>query len=142
MTPRDTSKTDFSSAVVGVKALHEVETLQRLPYFMGISGESAGSIGLSMHLVVLPPGACSEPHVQVGFETGLYVLAGRVKTFYGANLEYEIVSESGDFLYIAPGCPHKALNLDTETAARAIVARTGSSETEDTVPYQLENVSR
>jgi uncharacterized RmlC-like cupin family protein len=123
--------------VVAVKPHEEIQTLQRLPYFLGISNRSVGSQGLSMHLVVLPPGASSEPHVHIGFETGIYVLQGRVKTLYGTNLEYEIVSEPGDFLYIAPGCPHKALNLDMETPARAIVARTGSSETEDTAPYEV-----
>jgi uncharacterized RmlC-like cupin family protein len=34
----------------------EVMTRQRLPYFMGISGQTVGARGLSMHIVVIPPG--------------------------------------------------------------------------------------
>jgi uncharacterized RmlC-like cupin family protein len=48
----------------------EVASRQRLPYFIGISGHTAGSTGLSMHVVVIPPGARSEPHTHVGYETG------------------------------------------------------------------------
>ena len=38
----------------------QVTTLQRLPYFVGISGSTVGATGLSMHLVVIPPGANHE----------------------------------------------------------------------------------
>ena len=33
-----------------------------------------------MHLVVIPPGARSEPHLHVGYETGIYILEGEVLT--------------------------------------------------------------
>src|SRR4029078_7726842 len=80
------------------------ETLsrQRLPYFIGISGQTVGASGLSMHLVVIPPGARAEPHIHLGYETGIYVLEGTVLTRWGANLENETVSQTGDFLFIPP----------------------------------------
>ena len=135
-----TEAKDYSSSVVNVKPDEAVMSLQRLPYFWGISGRSTGAQRLSMHLVVLPPGAVSEAHSHCGFETGIYVLEGRVKTFYGQHLEHEIVSEPGDFLYIAADCPHKAINLDEHNPARAIVSRTNNSETEDTIPYEVPEV--
>ena len=35
----------------------EVLTRQQLPYFVGISGQTVGASGMSMHLVTIPPGA-------------------------------------------------------------------------------------
>ena len=61
--------------VRGLRPDAEVMTRQRLPYFVGISGQTVGARGLSMHLVVIPPGGRAEPHVHIGYETGIYVLA-------------------------------------------------------------------
>ena len=61
-------------AVPSVKAIRperEVLTKQRLPYFVGLSGETVGARGLSMHLVVIPPGAKADPHSHRGYETGI-----------------------------------------------------------------------
>ncbi|MFL6712185.1 MAG: cupin, partial [Sulfurifustis sp.] len=73
--------------VQAVRPDQEVATLQRLPYFIGISGQTVGASGLSMHLVVIPPGARAEPHIHVGYETGIYVLEGTVCTRWGPRLE-------------------------------------------------------
>src|ERR1700754_3976795 len=97
----------------------EVLTRQRLPYFVGISGETVGARGLSMHLVVIPPGAKADPHAHRGYETGIYVLEGRVETRYGERLESSVGSEAGDFLFIPPGVLHEAINLSTTDPARA-----------------------
>ena len=110
-------------------------TRQRLPYFIGISGETVGARGLSMHIVVIPPGARAEPHRHVGYETGIYVLEGRVCTRWGPALEHEIVSEPGDFLFVPPGVPHEAINLSTTESARAVVARNDPAEHDKVEPY-------
>jgi uncharacterized RmlC-like cupin family protein len=119
----------------GLTPDHEVMTRQRLPYFIGISGQSVGARGLSMHIVVIPPGARSEPHVHVGHETGIYVLEGRVATRWGQSLEHEIVSEAGDFLFVPPGVPHEAVNLSATSPARAVVARNDPAEQDRIEPY-------
>ncbi len=121
--------------VQGLRPDREVMTKQRLPYFVGISGETAGAHGLSMHLVVIPPGARAEPHLHVGYETGIYVLAGRVLTRWGASLENEVVSEAGDFLFVPPGVPHEAINLSSTEPARAVVARNDPAEQDKVEPY-------
>lgn len=111
-------------------------TAQRLPYFIGISGNTVGAAGLSMHMVVIPPGAKAEPHVHIGYDTGIYVLEGQVKTRWGLALENEVISSAGEFLFIPPGVPHEAINLSDTTAARAIVARNDAAEQDKVEPYQ------
>lgn len=124
-----------AASVQAVRPDIEVMTKQRLPYFIGISGQTVGARGLSMHMVVIPPGARAEPHLHVGYETGIYVLAGRVCTRWGEELQHEVVSEAGDFLFIPPGMPHEAINLSATEPARAIVARNDPAEQDKVEPY-------
>jgi uncharacterized RmlC-like cupin family protein len=121
--------------VQGLRPDAEVMTRQRLPYFVGISGKSVGAQGLSMHLVTIPPGGRAEPHVHIGYETGIYVLEGRVCTRWGTSLENEIVSEAGEFLFIPPGILHEAINLSATEVARAVVARNDPAEQDKVEPY-------
>nr|WP_246262275.1 cupin domain-containing protein [Aromatoleum evansii] len=113
----------------------EVLTRQRLPYFVGISGETAGSRGLSMHIVVIPPGGVAAPHRHRGYETAIYVLEGRVETRFGPGLRERVVSGAGEFLFIPPDVPHQACNLSDTDPARAVVARNDPAEQENVVPY-------
>lgn len=112
-----------------------VMTVQRLPYFVGISGRTVKSKGLSMHLVVIPPGARAEPHRHIGYETGIYVLEGTVRTRWGENLEHDVVSKAGEFLFVPPNVPHEAINLSATEPARAIVARNDPEEQDKVRPY-------
>ena len=127
---------DRERPVQGLRPDREVMTRQRLPYFIGISGQTVKSTGLSMHLIVIPPGARAEPHVHVGYETGIYVLEGRVLTRWGASLEHEVISEAGDFLFVPPGVPHEAINLSSTEPARAVVARNDPAEQDKVEPYR------
>lgn len=122
--------------VRAIRPEREVSTLQRLPYFVGVSGETVGARGLSMHLVVIAPGARSEPHSHRGYETSIYVLQGRVQTRYGAGLAQSVVSQAGDFLFIPADVPHEAINLSSTEPARAIVARNDPAEQDNVVPYE------
>ncbi|MFL6548356.1 MAG: cupin domain-containing protein [Povalibacter sp.] len=121
--------------VQAIRPDREVMTRQRLPYFVGISGQTVHSTGLSMHLVVIPPGARAEPHIHVGYETGIYVLEGRVLTKWGARLEHEVISEAGDFLFIPPGMPHEAINLSETAPAKAVIARNDPAEQDKVEPF-------
>lgn len=121
--------------VQGLRPDREVMTRQRLPYFVGISGATVGATGLSMHLVVIPPGARAEPHIHVGYETGIYVLEGKVLTRWGHALENEVVSQAGDFLFVPPGVPHEAVNLSATEPARAVVARNHPAEQDLVEPF-------
>ncbi|MGK7914431.1 MAG: cupin domain-containing protein [Prochloraceae cyanobacterium] len=133
----DNSQPLKEAELITIRPDAEVMTRQKLPYFIGISEQTTGSTGLSMHLVVIPPGATATPHFHQGFETGIYVLEGQVETRYGRNLEKSQINQAGDFLFIPPGIPHSAINLSQTEPARAIVARNDPNEQENVVPYSI-----
>jgi len=125
----------LQAQIQAIRPDREVMTTQRLPYFVGISGSTVGAQGLSMHLVVIPPGAKALPHIHVGYETGIYVLEGKVLTRWGEHLENEVVSEPGEFLFVPAGVPHEAENLSPSTPARAVIARNDPAEQDKVVPF-------
>jgi uncharacterized RmlC-like cupin family protein len=133
---------DHEPKVQGLTPDREVMTRQRLPYFIGISGQTVKATGLSMHLVVIPPRARAEPHIHIGYETGIYVLEGKVLTRWGSHLEHEVVSEAGDFLFVPPGIPHEAINLSSTEPARAVVARNDPAEQDKVKPYVTKRGAR
>jgi uncharacterized RmlC-like cupin family protein len=130
-----TAGTHGSPGIVVVSAPEQILSKQRLPQFVGISGETAGATGLSMNLVVIPPGAAAEPHTHSGYETAVYLLEGRVETRYGEGLKQSVINEAGDFLFIPPNVPHQPVNLSDTEPARAIVARNDPNEQEHVIPY-------
>jgi uncharacterized RmlC-like cupin family protein len=124
-----------SAEIITVRPAATTMTRQRLPYFVGISGATAGARGLSMNLVVIPPGACAEPHYHSGYETAIYILRGRVETRYGPGLAKSVINETGDFMFIPADVPHQPFNLSGTEPALAIVARNDPNEQESVVPY-------
>lgn len=123
-------------AIITVRPEHTVDTLQKLPNYVGISGVTAGATGISMNRVIIPPGARAEPHFHRGFETAIYLLQGRVETRYGHNLQHSVINEAGDFIFIPAGVPHQPINLSTSETAIAIVARNDPNEQESVQAYQ------
>ena len=91
---------------------------------------------ISLNLVAIPPGGASLPHSHAGFETAIYIIAGRVQTQFGPGLRESLVTEAGDFLYIPPGMPHQAVNCSVSERALALVARNVADEQESVVPYE------
>lgn len=118
-----------------IKTPPEILTRQKLPNFVGISCETVGASGLSMNLVVIPPGAAAESHYHNDFESAVYVLSGRVETRYGPELKQSVITEAGDFLFIPPNLPHQPVNLSATEAARAIVVRNDPNEQEHVILY-------
>ena len=121
--------------IVTVRPDEPVDTLQRLPAFVGISDTTAGSSGIGMNLVIISPSATADAHFHDGFETAIFLLSGRVETRYGEDLRHSCVNEAGDFLYIPAGVPHQPRNLSDTEPARAIVARNTPNEQESVVAY-------
>src|SRR5262245_48806356 len=68
------------AGVVVIRPEAEILSKQKLPYFVGVSAASAGSTGISMNLIVIPPGGRADAHTHSGYETAIYVLKGRAKT--------------------------------------------------------------
>jgi uncharacterized RmlC-like cupin family protein len=105
---------------------------QGLDYFSGVSAESAGSNGICMHLLEMPPGASAKPHYHEAHETAIFLLEGTVEMRHGPNLDHIMRSEAGDFVYIPAGVPHQPYNAG-DTLARAIIARTDPNEQESVI---------
>ena len=126
---------DLKRKAVTVRPKETLTTKQNLPYYVGISKETVGAKGLSMNLVVIPPGASSKAHYHKDFETAIYLLKGRVETRFGENLKESIINEEGDFVYIPPGVPHKPVNLSKTEPALAIVSRNDPNEHENVIAY-------
>ncbi len=116
--------------IVTIRPQSTVETKQGLPVFQGVSGENSGAERLCLNKVVIPAGAAAHAHLHRDHETAIYLMQGRVETFYGEGLQKSVVHEAGDFIYIPAGVPHKPVNLSQTEAAIAIVARTDPNEQE------------
>jgi uncharacterized RmlC-like cupin family protein len=121
--------------VVTVRPKESITTKQNLPYYVGISQETAGAKGLSMNLVVIPPGGSPKAHYHKDFETAIYLLKGKVETRFGEKLQESKINEEGDFVFIPPGVPHKPVNLSKTEPALAIVSRNDPNEHENVVAY-------
>ena len=127
---------DLKGRVVMVRPEESIATKQNLPYFVGISQETVGAKGLSMNMVVIPPGGSPKAHYHKEFETAIYLLKGRVETWFGKNLKESMINEEGDFVYIPPGVPHKPINLSETETALAIVSRNDPNEHENVIAYE------
>ena len=127
---------DLKGRVVTVRPEESIATKQNLPYFVGISQETVGAKGLSMNMVVIPPGGSPKAHYHKDFETAIYLLKGKVETWFGKNLKESMINEEGDFVYIPPGVPHKPINLSETETALAIVSRNDPNEHENVIAYE------
>jgi uncharacterized RmlC-like cupin family protein len=123
------------SGVVPVRTGVGIDARQKIPYFVGVSEDTVGARGLSMQLVVIPPGGSAIPHIHQGYETAIYVLSGHVETRYGPGLRESVVSGPGEFLYIAADFPHQAKNVSATEPALGVVARNDANEQERVLPY-------
>ncbi len=116
--------------IISIRPDVKSETIQKLPNYIGVSEQTAGASGISMNMVVIPPGAKADPHYHDGFETAIYLLKGTVKTLYGENLSKSVVNKEGDFIFIPDGVPHQPINLSDSETAIAIVSRNDPNEQE------------
>jgi uncharacterized RmlC-like cupin family protein len=130
-------KNNPKPTVTRVRPDKETATKQKLAYYSGISGATAGATGLSMNLAVVPPGGSAEPHYHKDFEAAIYLLEGRVETRFGEGLKESVITEKGDFLFIPAGVPHQPFNLSQTEPAIALVARNDASEQENVVLYPV-----
>ncbi len=127
----------MESKVITIRPKATHLTKQQLPNFEGVSGASAGSSHLCMHLVIIPPGGKATPHYHNGYETAIYIIQGRAETRYGPNLEFSTINQAGDFLFIPPNVPHQPVNLSETEQVVAVVARNDPNEQESVVVVDL-----
>ena len=107
-----------------------------IQYKAGLSAKNVDARQLSMNVATIPPGGVAAAHIHVGFEVMLYILEGRVRHEYGANLELAVENQAGDFIFIEPGVPHEVFNLSRTEPVVAVVARSDAAEWEHIIPYE------
>ena len=100
---------------------------QGLTYLAGLTGATAGSTGVSMTLVVMPPGARAKTHLHHGIETAVYVVEGVAEMYFGDGLAEYLVANAGDYVYVPAEMPHLVMNR-SNAVCRAVVAHTAADD--------------
>ena len=90
---------------------------------VGIAPDLCGNHGLWMGWVSTPPALASGVHHHGEAESGIYVLRGSMRFYYGDNLEYSVTAEQGDFIYVPPMIIHMEENLSNAEPVEFVVAR-------------------
>jgi uncharacterized RmlC-like cupin family protein len=89
-----------------------------------ITRAATGATKLWAGTVTVNPHAKTGPHHHGELETVLYIVRGRARMRWGAQLEYAGIAEAGDFIYVPPFVPHQEINAGTEVC-EAVVVRSG-----------------
>jgi len=92
--------------------------VSRLP---AITHELVGAEKLWVGMTILEPGAGIGPHHHGDNETGVYLVAGRVRLRWGERLESEAELEVGDLVFLPPRLPHRELNPSADEPAVCVV---------------------
>ena len=116
-----------------IRPAHTYDGKQGFSYFEGISAQSAGSVGLCMHLLVIPPGVRAKAHLHEHHETTLYGISGTSCAWVGQRLEKFVVIRPGEFFYIPAGMPHWPANLSKSEPCTIVLARSDPNEQESVV---------
>jgi uncharacterized RmlC-like cupin family protein len=105
---------------------------QGMTYLRGLTGDTAGSKGICMAVLVLPDGARALTHLHREVETAGYVVEGSFEMYYGPELGEHVEFAAGDLVYIGPDMPHLVLNR-SGAGATALVAHTAADDQEGIV---------
>ena len=103
------------------------EGKQGLTYVAGLTGATAGSRGVCLHVVTLPPGRRAKTHFHRGIETAVFVLEGTVDMLWGERLEERLVARAGEYMYVPADVPHRVMNVSASDV-RAVVAHTAADD--------------
>ena len=106
---------------------------QGLAYGAGISAETAGSRGLCLHTLVIPPGGRAKAHLHEHHESAIYVISGEAELWWGEGLAQYDRLAAGDFVHIPAGVPHLPGNPSESSDVTAVIARTDPNEQESVV---------
>jgi len=103
---------------------------QDLEYSSGVCTETAGSRGLCLHRVAIPPLGRARPHLHANHESAIYVVSGEAGMWYGPDLREHMWLRPGDFVYIPANMPHLPYNPSGSEPCVGLVARTDPNEQE------------
>ena len=108
----------------------------------GIYPEICKNSGLWMGFVSTPAATASGAHHHGDAESGIYMLRGRIRFFFGEGLEQVIVAEEGDFIYVPPLAIHVEENLSPNEPVEFIVSRNSTTMLVVNVPDPRETPKR
>jgi len=115
------------SGEAGVRVIRPLELVSHSITSAGISRipaithELVGADRLWIGMTVLEPGAGTGPHHHGDNETGVYLVAGRLRLRWGVRLEAEAELEVGDLVFVPPRLPHEEINASADEAAVRVV---------------------
>lgn len=118
-----------------IRSAERYDGMQGVSLASGISGRSAGSKALCLHLVMIPPGTRGMPH-YAEHESAIYTVSGETEVWHGDGLLQRTVVRAGDFMYVPPGTPHLPVNRGNVMSV-SVVARTDPEEQESVVIMEL-----
>ena len=105
----------------------------------GIWSKSVEKPGLTMSLVVIPPGGRNRRQYHVNCDAGMHILKGRLRVFLGSNLDLkEDIAEEGDFIFIPRGTIHGLMNDSATEPAEIISCFGGIGHTKEAGTFYVE----
>lgn len=108
----------------------------------GIYPEMCKNNGLWMGFVSTPAATTSGAHHHGDAESGIYMLRGRIRFYFGEKLDQVIVAEEGDFIYVPPLAIHVEENLSPNDPVEFIVSRNSTTMLVVNVPDPRETPKR
>jgi uncharacterized RmlC-like cupin family protein len=103
---------------------------QDIDGILGVNEMTAPTRRLCLLVTTIGAGEASNAHYHLDHESALYLVSGNAHTFYGDELEHDVVLGPGDFIYIPPFCPHKTYSQSHLKDAVFVTARTDPNEQE------------
>ena len=92
----------------------------------GVCASTTGAEGIWMGVGSNEPGAASGVHHHGATESAIYILSGRLRFRWRAQLEHSVDAEPGDFVFVPPHEVHAEENLSPDTPATFVLARNSS----------------
>ncbi|WP_158886140.1 cupin domain-containing protein [Amycolatopsis anabasis] len=127
--PRSSGAEPFHT---NVSALPPVRGVQQQVLIPAVHSGVAPVRGLSAGVVRMPGGHSTQAHEHAESEIVVYVHQGIAASLCGEEME-PVLHWPGSVIWIPPGVPHAALNLEPEEEVAAFEARTDQTFGDDTV---------
>jgi uncharacterized RmlC-like cupin family protein len=127
MSSADDSGTDWRENGVRVVGAGDLDT--NTPQTPGMSRAAAitfaraGAQKLWAGTVHIHPDAKTGAHHHGALESVIYVVKGRARMRWGAQLEYVAEAGPGDFIYVPPYVPHQEINASADETLECVLVR-------------------
>lgn len=99
-----------------------------------INRAMAGANKLWAGTVNIHPNAKTAPHHHGELESIIYIVSGKARMRWGAQLEFTAEAGPGDFIYVPPYVPHQEINANPGEPLTCVVVRSD----QETVVVNLE----